>query len=212
MKSHSLGFVGAAAKLYSLALTNKTAPTVIPAAMACFLGNGFFSFDGFGMENVIALSIRVSCMLAQKSNIQKLSLVYAVIFLGVVLLNYIPAIHDAQGLMFGLFKLDPIDDLLHGGSGLWALGAGLYSLNAAANYFRIFGPVYLFDGLFGIAVGKGFLDGAFLSDVPAVASLLSRLELNIPHLLLGGMAAYIGYRLTRVYVHEARSKATDQRS
>lgn len=136
-------------------------------------------------------------MLTQKSLIQKLAFLYSVIFLGVVLLNYVPFVHDPQGFMFGLFKLDTIDDILHVASGVWALLAGLYSARAAAIFFKCFGPVYLFDGLFGIAVGKGFLDGAFLSSEPAVVSLLERVELNIPHIFLGGAAAYIGWVLSK---------------
>ena len=130
-----------------------------------------------------------------KTLIQRTALGYCVIFLSVFLLNYVPAIHDANGLMFGLFKLDLIDDVLHLGSAVWALGAGLYSVGAATFYFRCFGVFYFFDGVFGMVTGKGFLDLGFLAPGPGVASLLTRLEVNTPHLFFGGLAVVIGFFL-----------------
>lgn len=139
------------------------------------------------------MSITFFFMLTEKSLLQKFAFIYFTIFFGVVALNYLPAIHDSQGLMFGLFKLDPIDDLLHITSAIWALSAGFYSFSATVIYFRCFGIAYCFDGLFGILVGKGFLDAGFLSAEPAVAGLLQRVELNAPHILLGGIAIYLGF-------------------
>lgn len=128
-----------------------------------------------------------------KTLIQRLALGYSFIFMAVVALNYVPSIHDSQGLMFGLFKLDFIDDVLHTASAAWALVAGLCSAGAARFYFRWFGLAYLADGALGIIAGKGYLDLAIFNDGQAVMDFVTRVELNIPHIILGGTAALIGF-------------------
>jgi len=55
-----------------------------------------------------------------KSPIRTLAWIYAALFLFVVILGYIPGVTDVQGLMFGLFKIDLIDDVLHLASAVWA--------------------------------------------------------------------------------------------
>ena len=46
-------------------------------------------------------------------------------FMAVVAIGYVPAFHDADGNLFGLFKLDLYDDSLHAFSGIWAGVAAL---------------------------------------------------------------------------------------
>lgn len=134
------------------------------------------------------------------SLIQKLGIAYAVMFFAIVGLNYLPFVHDANGMMFGLFSLQWYDDLLHGFSGLWVLIAALISNRATVLFFKIFGAVYFFDGVLGLVTGSGCLDGGIfvdgfrsLSDV----ELPVRFFANLPHLLIGGIALYIGFVLSR---------------
>lgn len=134
----------------------------------------------------------------QKTLIQKIALIYFVLFFLIVALNYVPAIHDEQGQMFGLFHLDLIDDLLHFGSAVWALIAGWYSIKAATFYFKWFGAAYLLDGILGILVGKGYLDLAIFMPGPAVTDLGTKIALNVPHILIGGSAVIIGVVLIRM--------------
>lgn len=129
--------------------------------------------------------------------LQKMALFYSVMFFGIVGLNAIPAIHDEHGLMFGLFRLDLIDDALHLASAVWALVAGWHSVRATVYYFKWFGAAYLLDGLMGLAIGKGYLDlGIFMSE-PAVADFATRIAVNIPHIMIGGTAVIIGFFLSR---------------
>ena len=131
------------------------------------------------------------------SRVQMLAFVYSFLLLVVVAMNYIPSIHDENGLMFGLFKLDPIDDALHLGSAIWACLAALHSKNAVLFYFRWFGLAYFMDGVLGLLIGKGYLDlGIFLQPL-AVADWSTRLGLNIPHLMIGGSAMLIGFVLSK---------------
>lgn len=127
----------------------------------------------------------------QKAPKQWLALGYGVIFFLIFIMNYVPGIHDGAGLMFGLFKLDTIDDLLHLGSSIWAFSAGWYSEAASQFYFRWFGLAYLLDGLIGIVVGKGYLDLAILLSNAPAPDMVDRIMLNIPHILLGGVAVLI---------------------
>ena len=132
--------------------------------------------------------------------IQKLGIAYAIMFFGVVALNYMPFIHDENGMMFGLFSLQWYDDLLHGFSGLWVLAAALMSHRAAVLFFRIFGSIYLFDGVLGLVTGSGCLDGGIFIDGFRPCSDIEfpqRFFANLPHLLIGGGAVFIGFYLAR---------------
>ena len=70
--------------------------------------------------------------------IQKIAWLYAGLFLFVVLLGYIPGL-TYNGLLFGRFDIDPIDDILHLASAIWAAFAAWYSLRASIFYFKLFG-------------------------------------------------------------------------
>lgn len=139
--------------------------------------------------------------------IQKLALGYAFLFLFVISLNFIPQIHDADGYMFGLFKLDLIDDLLHFASGIWALGAGLHSFRQSTIYFKYFGLFYFLDGIICTFFEKCILDFTIFTHTHEVslvssANITERLLINGPHLLLGGVALYIGFILCKKYTNE----------
>jgi len=123
--------------------------------------------------------------------------VYAVLFAVVTSLNYVPGLTDAQGRTFGLFALDPFDDALHAASGLWAALAAWRSTGAALVFFRVFGTLYCLDGVLGLATGSGYLDlGIFLHGRLALP-FVTRLLMNLPHLAIGGFAAFTGFVLAR---------------
>jgi hypothetical protein len=122
---------------------------------------------------------------------------YFALFILVVAIGYVPAFHDSDGNLFGLFKLDLYDDSLHLASGLWAGIAAWLSRRAAANYFRLFGPLYFLDGVFGFFTGSGYLDGGIFLYGPLDLPLETRFFANLPHLLIGGIAAWVGYVLAR---------------
>jgi hypothetical protein len=126
-----------------------------------------------------------------------LAAVYAALFALVTSLNYIPGLTDAQGRTFGLFSLDIFDDLLHAASGVWAALAAWSSTRATIFYFRVFGTAYCLDGLLGLATGSGYLDlGIFLHGVLDLP-LVTRILMNLPHIAIGGFAAFAGFVLSR---------------
>ncbi len=113
----------------------------------------------------------------------------------IVSIGYLPAFEDDQGNLFGLFKLDLYDDSLHLASGIWAGIAGWISRGAARGYFRLFGPLYFLDGVLGLFTGSGYLDGGIFLYGPFELPLQTRFFANLPHLMIGGFAAYVGYVL-----------------
>jgi hypothetical protein len=120
---------------------------------------------------------------------------YFLMFMGVVLIGFVPQFHDAEGNLFGLFKLDFYDHSLHFASGVWAGVAAWWSHNAARAYFRLFGPLYFLDGVLGLFTGSGYLDGGIFLYGPLDLSMTVRFFANLPHLLIGGVAIWVGYRL-----------------
>lgn len=131
------------------------------------------------------------------TNIQKYALAFAVMFFFIASLGYIPGLTDENGLLFGLFSLQLHDDLLHLGSGIWAVLAGLHSARQSVYYFKIFGLVYGFDGIVGLITGRGYLDlGIFLHDHVSL-DFVTRLGANIPHIIIGGLAIYAGFVLSK---------------
>jgi len=130
--------------------------------------------------------------------IQKLAIAYAVLFFAVVGIGYVPAINDANSYLFGLFSLQWYGDLLHAFSGIWALSAALISHSASVLYFRLFGAVYLFDGVLGLFTGSGCLDGGIFTDGFRSfqdIEMTTRFFANAPHLAIGGIAVLIGFWL-----------------
>jgi hypothetical protein len=129
--------------------------------------------------------------------IRKITFGFAVVLGFVTLLNYIPGLTDAQGRTFGIFKLNLFNDFLHGGSTLWAASAAWLSRRAALAFLQIFGVLYFLDGAMGVAIGSGFLDlGVFINGVlnqPLGFKILA----SLPHLVLGGAAAFAGFVLSK---------------
>jgi hypothetical protein len=129
--------------------------------------------------------------------VRALGWAYFALFVAVVAVGYVPAFEDSEGRLFGLFVLDLYDDSLHLASGIWAGIAAWVSHNAARSYFRLFGPLYFLDGVLGLITGSGYLDlGIFLYG-PIDLPLTTRIFANLPHLAIGGFAAWVGYVLAR---------------
>jgi hypothetical protein len=82
---------------------------------------------------------------AKISIIQKIAWGYAVLFLGVYSLDYVPGIMDANGKMFGLFGMTTLVDVGHLVLGALAVIGALVSKKAARLYFWMLGVVYGID-------------------------------------------------------------------
>ena len=127
--------------------------------------------------------------------VRKIATIYAVVLTLAALTNYIPGLTDAQGRAFGIFALDIYDDALHLASATWAAVAASLSTRASTLFLRLFGTLYLLDGLMGLAFGSGYLDlGILLSGVQSLP-LGFKILANLPHVALGGLAVFAGFAL-----------------
>ena len=67
-------------------------------------------------------------------------------------------------------------------------------------YFKLFGSVYLFDGVLGLITGSGCLDaGIFINGFRSFDDIEfpTRFFANPPHLVIGGFAVYVGFWLSK---------------
>ncbi|WP_119389537.1 hypothetical protein [Taklimakanibacter lacteus] len=131
------------------------------------------------------------------SLIRKLGFAYFALFVIVAAMSYVPQFKDANGMMFGLFSLDLYDDALHLFSGVWAGIAAWLSTRATVNYFKLFGTLYFLDGVFGLITGSGYLDFGIFINGGLDLDLKTRILANLPHLAIGGFAAYAGFVLSK---------------
>jgi len=116
------------------------------------------------------------------------ALSYVALLGGVTVLGWVPALADANGRLFSIFRLTWYNDALHLASAAWALGAAWSGAGASIVFLRAFGALYLLDGLMGLAIGSGYLDaGVLLHGVPALP-LHFKLLANGPHITLGALA------------------------
>lgn len=111
------------------------------------------------------------------STIQKCAFVFAALFLGVYLLDYVPGIMDANGLMFGLFHMSKLIDFGHLALGALALISAFISAKAARIYFWILGVWYTIDVV-----------TYFISHLHTTA-LPTNILVNLPHTIIF-IAAY----------------------
>ena len=124
-------------------------------------------------------------MSKQITTIQKCAWGFAPLFLGVYLLDYVPGIMDANGLMFGLFHMTRIVDLGHLGAGALAVIGALTSARGARTYFYVLGIWYLIDVLV-----------YFFSHVNQIA-LKTNVLVNGPHILIFIAAFWIAAKVSR---------------
>jgi hypothetical protein len=122
------------------------------------------------------------------TTIQKCAWGFAALFLSVYLLDYVPGIMDANGLMFGLFQMTSIVDLGHLGAGTLAVIGALISAKASRIYFWVLGVWYSIDVVTYFA--------GHLSKIPLTKIIL----VNLPHILIFIAAFWIA---STVSVHDS---------
>jgi hypothetical protein len=99
---------------------------------------------------------------------------------------------DAEGRVFGLFRLDIYKDALHVASGLWALAAA-HSRRSAIFFLRVFGTLYFLDGVMGAFTGSGYLDLSIFTDGIRDVSPTIKVLSSLPHLALGAFGIAVGW-------------------
>ena len=129
------------------------------------------------------------------SAVQRWAWAYALLFTSVVAISHAPGLTDADGNLLGLFRIDPLDDLVHAVSGVWAAVAAWRSPWASRFYFLVFGAFYTADAFIGLFTGYSLLE--FLAHFGASpgydpSDVLGNLPANLPHFVIGPGALLIG--------------------
>lgn len=124
-------------------------------------------------------------MATKLTTIQKCAWGFAALFLAVYLLDYVPGIMDANGLMFGLFHMTRIVDLGHLAAGALAIIGALAGPRVARIYFYVLGTWYSIDVV-----------TYFIAHLRSI-SLTTNFLVNLPHILILGAAFWIATRVDR---------------
>jgi hypothetical protein len=111
--------------------------------------------------------------------------IFAVMFFLTVGICHAPGATDHEGLLFGLFRIDPIDDVNHLLFGIAAVLAARHSRQYEVYYFRALGILYGTDVVLGLAQGAGMF------------STRVNLALNAPHVVISSFAILLGFILHR---------------
>jgi len=120
---------------------------------------------------------------------------YAAGFVGVFLVTHAPGATDAQGRLFGLFKIDPIDDVVHLLSGVAGVVVAVWATAWIALYLVAVGVLYGLDAIIGLVASRGLLDGSLFTQGRGAADFsVTNVLINLPHIVLAGLALVIGVR------------------
>ncbi|MEW6635569.1 MAG: DUF4383 domain-containing protein [Actinomycetota bacterium] len=117
--------------------------------------------------------------------VRKFALAVGAIFLAVGVLGFVPGVTTPEGMLFGVFAVDAVHNLVHLIVG--ALGIAAYYWDRARLYCQALGIWYLVVGVLGfipaLLFGDGMLLGLFHVNVAD----------NLLHLIVGAAAAYLGF-------------------
>jgi hypothetical protein len=84
------------------------------------------------------------------------AILFGIVMIVIGILGFMPEVAP-RGLLFGIFAINPLHNIIHLASGVIALICGLYSEVAAKVYFIIFGIVYGLIAVLGFMHGEGLL-------------------------------------------------------
>lgn len=113
------------------------------------------------------------------------ALVVGIAFLAAGVLGFVPGVTTADGMLFGIFAVDAVHNVIHLLVG--ALGVAAYYWDRSRLYCQGLGIVYLLVGVLGFIPALIFGDGMLLG--------LFHVNLadNLLHLIVGAAAAYLGF-------------------
>ncbi|MEO5646440.1 MAG: DUF4383 domain-containing protein [Candidatus Paceibacterota bacterium] len=109
-------------------------------------------------------------------NIQKSVKWYGMVILALGVLGFIPGIVSGTGLLFGIFLVSILANIIHIAGGLVGIESAM-SVGAAKLYFKIMGVIFLIVAILGFAN----------------LTLTANLATNILHVVLALVALYFGF-------------------
>jgi len=127
--------------------------------------------------------------------LKKLAWWYTAGFLGIFLVCHTPGLTDPEGRLLGLFRIDPIDDIVHLLSGVAGVLVIWLAPARIPQYFLVIGVLYNLDALVGMLISRGLLDlSVFTQGIGGPDFSLTNWGLNAPHIVLASLALWIGIR------------------
>lgn len=114
--------------------------------------------------------------------LRSLAITYGIAFAVIGMLGFLPAV-TPSGLLFGVFAVDVLHNLIHLITGGVAVGMAVSGERTARLYFRVFGVIYLVVAAFGLYYGDNALLGAIAHNWADVAL----------HLAAALIALYLGF-------------------
>jgi hypothetical protein len=114
------------------------------------------------------------------------AIIFGVFFLIAGIGGFVPGLAPAMGdgrMLFGIFMVGPVHNVIHLASGAAALICGFTSAGASRKYFQIFGVVYLLVALIGFVYGDSKLMGMVEHN---------RNDIWL-HILIAAAALYLGF-------------------
>ena len=113
------------------------------------------------------------------------AIVFGIFFIIAGIGGFIPGLAPEHGdgrMLFGLFMVGPVHNIIHLASGAAALLAGMAGAGAARKYFQIFGVVYLLVALIG-----------FYGNSPIMGFMEHNVNDIWLHILIAAAALYFGF-------------------
>lgn len=113
--------------------------------------------------------------------VQTLAWIFAVVFIAVGVLGFVPGLTN-DGMLLGMFEVDPLHNIIHLASGILAALAAWGSASYASLYFKVFGVVYAIVTVVGFVQGDSVLGliGVNMAD-------------NVLHLAIAAVALWAGF-------------------
>lgn len=121
----------------------------------------------------------MKCMLGRLTALRKCAFGFALLFLAVYALDYVPGVMAPNGKMFGLFSMTTVVDIGHLGLGLLALISGFSGQKPSRIYFWFLGVFYAADVIIYAVRHVGLI------------SPLTNVLVNLPHALVSVTAFLI---------------------
>jgi hypothetical protein len=119
--------------------------------------------------------------------VKKLANIFGVVLLALGVLGFVPGITTADGMLLGIFHVNPLHNIVHIVSGALALWAAMTSLKATKMYFQVFGVLYA------LITVLGFVQGDLI-----LGLLANNMADNMLHIVIAAIALYAGFGMKEV--------------
>ena len=125
------------------------------------------------------------------------AIIFGLFFIIAGIGGFVPALapeHGDGAMLFGIFMVGPVHNIIHLASGAAALLCGFAGVGAARKYFQIFGVVYLLVALIGFVYGNSKIMGVMEHNMADIGL----------HIVIAVAALYLGFLGGREMVGERR--------